>query len=454
MTSFLSSRLLLRRIVLAAIGLLPTTALAQQGQMLASERLVRFGLTTDWATHIHLDRTRDRVTSITQHYGMLFAQSERGTLHAIDAETGQTAWHTRVGNRNYPSLAATSDGKHVAIVNGGHLYVLDMATGEPLWETAVPGAPAAPPAMGHERIYIPLVDGTLITYEKSSKTTTSGKPIWQYAWRYAGAGRPDSTPLVTNASVLWTTTRGFVFGSRARELDILFRFETGGPVLSTPAYRPPIVYVASMDRYVYAVDEETALTKWQFSSGAPIGQSPIVINDDVFAITDAGGMFSLDAEQGTRNWWAEDVTQFLAASSSRVYAADAFGRLLVLNGETGNRLAALNTQLLPMKVTNIETDRLYLGTETGVLQCIRETALVEPIRHRLPLTEGTPSEEDAEETAPAAGAPAAAGEPAAEPGAEPPADAGTEPDPFDTPPPTTPPPAENPRTSSEPDPFE
>jgi len=447
MTSIHSRRHALAYLALVALGLMPATALAQHGQMLGSDRLVRFGLTTDWATHVHLDRTRDRVTSITQHHGMLFAQSERGTLHAIDAETGQTAWHTRVGNRDYPSLAATSDGKHVAVVNGGHLYVLDMATGEPLWEAEVPGAPAAPPAMGHERIYIPLVDGTLITYAKSNETTTSGKPIWEYAWRYAGAGSPDATPLVTNTSVLWTTTRGMVFGSRAKELDILFRFETGGPVLSTPAYLPPLAFVASMDRYVYAIDELSALVKWRFSAGAPIGQSPIVIDDEVYAITDAGGMYALDSELGTQKWWAEDVTRFVSASGSRVYAADAFGRLLVLNAETGNRLAALNTQLLPQKVTNIETDRIYLGTETGVLQCVRETALVEPIRHRQPLVENAPSAEGA--APPATAAPVAD-----DPGAEPPADVGTDPDPFDAPAPATPPPAENPRAANEPDPFE
>jgi len=409
--------------------------------MVSAAEAARYGLTTDWATHIHLDRTRDRVTSITQHFGMLFAQSERGTLHAIDAETGQTAWHTRVGDRNYPSLAATADGENVAVVNGGHLYVLSMHTGEPIWETKVPGAPAAPAAMGHNRIYVPLVDGTLITYEyrKTGAESTSEPPKsnWSYAWRYAGAGRPDATPLVTNTSVLWTTTRGMVFGSRAEELDILFRFETGAPVLCTPAYRPPLVYVASMDHYVYAIDETTAAMQWRFSTGAPLGQSPIVINDDVFAITDAGGMYSLDADDGAENWWAQDITQFMAASPTRIYAADAFGRTHILNARTGTRLATLNTVLLPLKVTNIETDRIYLGTDTGVLQCVREIAQVEPVRHRLPLSDGAPRGPSVPaDAAPADEAPAAAppanddpfAVPAAEePAVEEPGDAGADP---------------------------
>lgn len=403
-----------RQLVLWSVGLTAcaiqhTAAMAQQGYMVTNAQANRHGLSIDWATHIHLDRTRDRVTSITQHYGMLYTQTERGTLHAIDAETGQTAWYTRVGDRNYPSLAATADEENVAVVNGGHLYVLSKATGDPVWETAIPGAPAAPAAMGHKRIYVPLVDGTLITYELSQtgseSTTEPKKPDWHYSWRYAGAGRPDATPLVTNTSILWTTARGMVFGSRAEKLDILFRFETGGPVLCTPAYRPPLVFVASLDRYVYAVDETSAVMKWRFSAGAPIGQSPVVINDDVFAITDAGGMYSLDAENGAENWWAQDVTQFVAASPTRVYTADAFGRMLVLNAQTGTRLATLNTQLLPLKVTNIETDRIYVGTDTGVLQCVRETALVEPVRHRLPLTDDSPAakpEGGAEPAAPAA----------------------------------------------------
>ena len=53
----------------------------------------------------------------------------------------------------------------------------------------------------------------------------------------------------------------------------------------------------------------------------------------------------------------------------------------MLRGDTGARLDILNVAGSPIKLLNSQTDRLYLCTETGLLQCLREIEQVEPIRH-------------------------------------------------------------------------
>ncbi len=74
----------------------------------------------------------------------------------------------------------------------------------------------------------------------------------------------------------------------------------------------------------------------------------------------------------------------LAASKQRVYAADAVGRLMVLDGKTGAIVDGLSTELLPIKLTNSETDRLFLADKTGLVQCLHEIGLTEPVLRRLP----------------------------------------------------------------------
>ncbi len=90
-----------------------------------------------------------------------------------------------------------------------------------------------------------------------------------------------------------------------------------------------IVFAASTDGYVYAVQEENGSTLWRFSTGDPILQTPAVIDNRVYVTTELGTMYCLAIKTGKNLWSAQDVVQFVAASKSRVYATDRVGRLLV-----------------------------------------------------------------------------------------------------------------------------
>ena len=104
----------------------------------------------------------------------------------------------------------------------------------------------------------------------------------------------------------------------------------------------------------------------------------------VYVIPEIGGMYQLSAVNGSQIWWAAGVRRFIAASATKVYAADIAGRTLVLDARTGLLLDALPTEPLNFKFVNYQTDRLYLGTDTGMLQCLRETQQVAPLLHLAP----------------------------------------------------------------------
>ena len=50
----------------------------------------RHGLTRAWFVQVDIDRSRSRLAHVTQHKGMLLLQTDRGMVHALDAETGRT----------------------------------------------------------------------------------------------------------------------------------------------------------------------------------------------------------------------------------------------------------------------------------------------------------------------------------------------------------------------------
>jgi hypothetical protein len=142
-----------------------------------------------------------------------------------------------------------------------------------------------------------------------------------------------------------------------------------------------IVFAASTDGYVYAVQEENGSTLWRFSTGDPILQTPAVIDNRVYVTTELGTMYCLAIKTGKNLWSAQDVVQFVAAGKNRVYATDRVGRLLVLNADSGARLDAVPAENATIKLFNADTDRIYLADDSGLIQCLREIEQTEPLIH-------------------------------------------------------------------------
>ena len=209
----------------------------------------------------------------------------------------------------------------------------------------------------------------------------------------SSAGRALVAPVVTTQTpdeerVAWVTDRGYLYLGRIdrRSEDVFLakhRVSTKGTFSSPPAYLPPlppdpekkrmgdsgVIYAGSSDGYLYAVSERNGEELWKFPAGEAIIDSPVVIENRVFTTTELGGMFCLNATTGKQLWHAPDIMHFVAEGKRRVYAADKLGRLVILSARSGAMLESLPTSVMPIKISNGQTDRIYLATEEGLIQC-------------------------------------------------------------------------------------
>ena len=397
---------------------------AAYSELLPETTLAQSGLTRPWFGQVEIDRGRTRISNLALCEGVLYAQTNSAMVHAIDAETGKTLWSQQVGKSNHPSPPLEARGDLVAVVNGSRLYVLNRANGDLLYQRQIQDAPGSGPALSSKRAFVPMVTGMMTAYQFPRGVGSSGEPAKakkdtadkqpSEADRQAEAraiqatvplccqsyGRALVQPLVTRdfvggEYVVWSTDRGYLnFGRIERDSDnvlaLKYRLETGGAIVSRPAYLPPnpkvlgdagIVFAASTDGFVYAVQQENGSTLWRFSSGEPILQSPAVIDNRVFVTTELGAMYCLAAKTGKNLWSVQNVTQFVAASKSRIYVADRIGRLLVLNADSGARLGAIPAENATIKLVNADTDRIYLADDGGLIQCLHEIEQTEPLEH-------------------------------------------------------------------------
>jgi outer membrane protein assembly factor BamB len=79
-------------------------------------------------------------------------------------------------------------------------------------------------------------------------------------------------------------------------------FKTGGPIVSSPAVTGGVVYITSLDGYLYAVDQETGKEKWKFKSRMPIASSPAVAGETLYFVSSTGALAAIDLTTGKPKW--------------------------------------------------------------------------------------------------------------------------------------------------------
>ncbi len=304
----------------------------------------------------------------------LYVTTDRGMIHAIDAETGRTRWATVIGDRDHPSERAGVSEKHVAVLNGSYLYLLHRSTGEIAWKRQVDGVPSAGPALTDTYVVVPTYSGNVELYEIGETRTLP--------YLYKSNGRALIQPVATALSVAWPTDRGFLYVAKASKRGIRFRVEARDTIVSQPSFTTPAkFFVASIDGDVYCVHETSGNEFWRFTTGEAISSTPVPVGENVYAVTDKGTLFCIKHETGQEQWWAPRIKRFVSTSEDRVYCLGTSNRLVILDAKTGGRIASMGADLLDIFYPNLQTDRIIVGTKRGVIQCLRETQMEWPLVH-------------------------------------------------------------------------
>ena len=297
---------------LIAAGSLGNALSAQQGKLLTEPAAAQHGLVRAWVTQLGFDSARGRLCNLVLYEGTLYAQTDKATIEAIDAETGKMLWTRQIGRPEHPSMPPAVGNDYLAVINGSRLYVVNRLTGEQLLEREIEGSPGAGPALSAKRAYVPTVDGMVLAYslvpqtdsdnaagkaakdsdsEAASKSEADEKLLRLHHEKIPplfcrSLGRALVQPLVTHETpddefVAWPTDRGYLnvgYINRHEEkyLELRYRLGTDAPIVARPAYLPPdpkivgdsgLILAVSGDGFVYAIREKDGNLFWKFSTG-------------------------------------------------------------------------------------------------------------------------------------------------------------------------------------------
>lgn len=132
---------------------------------------------------------------------------------------------------------------------------------------------------------------------------------------------------------------GVYFSESVRELtQLLWKFQAGGGIISSPAIADGTVYFGSNDGYLYALDIVTGKEKWKFGTGSAVRSSPAVGNKVVYIGSADGNLYAVATKTGQEKWkfkTAGTIASSPAITDGVVYIGSYDGHLYAVNIKTG-----------------------------------------------------------------------------------------------------------------------
>jgi len=254
----------------------------------------------------------------------------------------------------------------------------------------LPSQPSSSAIADDKQIYFGCLDGSIYAYDllKTEQLHQEGKlPAFAdvaLLWRYRTSRPIPDRPVLQGTQVVFSSLNGSVYAVSALDRKLAFQFETDAALSAPMARYKDLLILASEDFNVYAIDLSSGRLRWQFTTGLTIKQPPVVVGDEVYVLPERGSMYKANARTGERQWTRAGVKSFLSASPKRLYVVDTRNNLLVLNRETGDPLGTLPLNAFTQRFTNMVSDRIYLGTESGFICSLREQSREFPTLHQRP----------------------------------------------------------------------
>jgi outer membrane protein assembly factor BamB len=121
-------------------------------------------------------------------------------------------------------------------------------------------------------------------------------------WLFASDANVISTPVTTNALVIFGNQNGLVQALSINDGSIKWSFATGSAVFSSPASYEDYIIFGSTDGHVYCLDSGNGKVKWKYKTGASVLGSPLIDKGIVYIGGSDGHFRSIDIKTGKERW--------------------------------------------------------------------------------------------------------------------------------------------------------
>jgi parallel beta-helix repeat protein len=134
-------------------------------------------------------------------------------------------------------------------------------------------------------------------------TASEGPSSNTLLWSYETGGAISSSPCVSNGLVYIGSTDGSLYCFNANNGEKIWSYPTGASIsVSSPAVSGDRIYFGSRDNYVYCLDSDSGALIWKYKTGGIVYSSPTIHGGFVYIGSYNGLLYCLDASNGELVW--------------------------------------------------------------------------------------------------------------------------------------------------------
>jgi outer membrane protein assembly factor BamB len=232
--------------------------------------------------------------------GVVYFGAYDGTVYALDTKTGKKLWAYDDADwiGSSPTINAKDGIVYIGLEFGllrrrGGIIALDARSGYRIWEHRFSEYTHGSPLFiqGENLVVIGSNDGIIYAYEAKS-----GAPRWKFATRGDIKGFP-AYDGVRNC-IIAGSMDGSIYFLNALTGTPIHTIAMQAGTYSSPLVVIDTVFVASLDKYLYAIDLNTHEVRWKFLTNGRIFASPTFFDGSVWIGSNDGVLYELDPSTG------------------------------------------------------------------------------------------------------------------------------------------------------------
>ncbi len=221
----------------------------------------------------------------------IFFGSEDQRVYAVNARHGKLSW------MYYTEGAIRSSGR----IADGHLFIgsddrflhaVNINTGRAAWTFDTGDEVRSTPFIINELVYFGTEGGELLCLNFRG----------QVKWRFKAKRAITSSPWVQDSVVFVNSMDGFLYAVDAKSGWMLWRFRMEKPSIVSPTVADTLVFTGSADGHVYAVDTRSAKEIWRFKTNHQVNSSPVVYKDAIYIGSIDHHLYCLEYRTGRLRW--------------------------------------------------------------------------------------------------------------------------------------------------------
>jgi outer membrane protein assembly factor BamB len=203
----------------------------------------------------------------------------------------------------------------------------------------------------------------------SSTAPNSNDVLWSYQTGYF----ITSSPNVVDGKVFIGSLDKKFYCFDMIEGNNIWNFSTNGKISGSSAYYEGKVYFGAQDSNFYCLNAENGSEIWNYNTNFMIESSPTINSDMVFFGSSDGSFYCLDANNGSFKWEfsaGNVIWTSPAISGNKIYFGSLSGDLFCLNKTNGNLIWTYSTPSGIWSSPAIYNESVYFGSNDNFVYCL------------------------------------------------------------------------------------